>query len=46
MKHSIVHRDIKPENILIGFDGQYKITDYGLGEIVNLMKEKGMVAGK
>jgi serine/threonine protein kinase/Tfp pilus assembly protein PilF len=26
----MVHRDLKPENILIGYDGQARVTDFGL----------------
>ncbi len=27
-KH-IIHRDIKPENLLVGFNGELKISDFG-----------------
>lgn len=34
----IVHMDIKPENILYGFDGLFKISDFGLSEKIESKK--------
>lgn len=49
----VLHQDIKPDNILIGDDGQYLITDFGISktvkedETVNLKRRstKEQVAG-
>lgn len=42
---NVVHRDIKPENILIGTNGQIKITDFGLAKLLPAGGEQGLPEG-
>lgn len=30
----IIHRDLKPSNILIGFDGNIRISDFGISKLM------------
>jgi serine/threonine protein kinase len=43
----VVHRDIKPANLLIGRDGQVKITDFGLASVTGgaSLTTSGLVVG-
>ncbi len=45
---NIVHRDIGPKNVLIGFEGDVKLTDFGIAKALNLMynEEGKVIAGK
>ncbi|MEZ4743521.1 MAG: serine/threonine-protein kinase [Bdellovibrionota bacterium] len=45
---SIVHRDISPQNILVSFEGEAKVTDFGIADAENKSTETkpGIVKGK
>lgn len=44
----IVHRDISPQNLLLSFEGEIKVTDFGIADSDNKMTETkpGIVKGK
>ena len=44
----IVHRDISPQNILVSFEGECKVTDFGIADAESKLTETrpGIVKGK
>lgn len=36
--HGVIHRDLKPENILINEEGQVKVIDFGIAQLIDQRK--------
>jgi len=45
---NIIHRDISPQNIMVSYDGQVKIVDFGIAKAKNRVDEtrSGVIKGK
>jgi serine/threonine protein kinase len=44
----IIHRDVSPQNILVGFQGEIKLTDFGIAKARSRIREtsQGIIRGK
>ncbi len=42
----IVHRDVSPANILVAYDGNVKVVDFGIAKLAQRTDETGLMKGK
>ena len=44
---TVIHRDVSPHNVLVSFDGQVKLSDFGIAQAIGaLSTDQGQVVGK